>query len=69
MSSEFYLDQFFKGVNSLPNELTGTLKQMTMLDRSIEFEKRQAEGILEVVITIFSEINMFFRNFKTSLRD
>ena len=50
MSSEFYLDQFLKGVNSLPNELTGTLQQMKMLDRSIEFDKLQAEGILEVVL-------------------
>jgi hypothetical protein len=50
MSSEFYLDQFLKGVNSLPNELTGTLEQMKMLDRSIEFEKVQAKAILEVVL-------------------
>ncbi|CBY09529.1 unnamed protein product [Oikopleura dioica] len=45
-SSEFYLDQFLKGVNSLPNELTGTLEQMTLLDGSIELEKQQAERIV-----------------------
>jgi len=49
-SSEFYLDQFLKGVNSLPNELTGTLEQMTLLDGSIELEKQQAERIVTVFL-------------------
>lgn len=63
-SSEFYLDQFLKGVNSLPNELTGTLEQMTLLDGSIELEKQQAERIVTVFLFYYFHKLTHFQQFE-----